>query len=605
MELQAPTSNVKDLHEILKESGRYLGNLIGKDYQKFATKYNFALKDYLYAKLVNLSKVKMAFFSSQVVELDEIYVAQNIRWKDEIFTQEDFFDVLLNSKKMVVSATAGSGKSCFLKSMFINVIRNEQKLLPLFLELRKVNETSKSIFETLRSDIATYNKKFNEENLDYLLDRDGTIVFLDGFDEVNYDLKDDYLKEINALADRHPNLIILTSSRPEYNGFTDWSLYNVAYIEPLNLSQATEVIRNLKYDESIKERFTQALNSGLFIKHEGFSSNPLLLTIMLVTYEQFGDIPDKVHIFYDLAYQALFNKHDVTKENFHRKSLTNLDMYELRNVFSLFCLATYHKQNFEISGEDLNSLLTKSLNYFSHDVKYENLKTELLNNVPLLMRDGLGYCFTHRSFQEYFTAYHLTNRNVKEQVMNKVGERYRSDNVISMMFNMNREVLENIWILPRINKILDAVPSKFETVDERIRLLAVFFESIQTIDMNTLGSSEDNSLNLGYNFTQNTSFIYFLVEKYEIQDFHQELNDQYHSNDYSYEEIDFFELVLTNRSGHYIDIDNLNTTEKELVCRMSGDRYGKICFELINHIKDLVLARRNTSENTIDSMIFD
>lgn len=99
MELQAPTSNVKDLHEILKESGRYLGNLIGKDYQKFATKYNFALKDYLYAKLVNLSKVKMAFFSSQVVELDDIYVAQNIRWKDEIFTQEDFFDVLLNSKK--------------------------------------------------------------------------------------------------------------------------------------------------------------------------------------------------------------------------------------------------------------------------------------------------------------------------------------------------------------------------------------------------------------------------------------------------------------------------------------------------------------------------
>ena len=186
-------------------------------------------------------------------------------------------------------------------------------------------------------------------------------------------------------------------------------------------------------------------------------------------------------------------------------------MYELRNVFSLFCLATYHKQNFEISGEDLNSLLTKSLNYFSHDVKYENLKAELLNNVPLLMRDGLGYCFTHRSFQEYFTAYHLTNRNVKEQVMNKVGERYRSDNVISMMFNMNREVLENIWILPRINKILDAVPSKFETVDERIRLLAVFFESIQTIDMNTLGSSEDNSLNLGYNFTQNTSFIYFLT----------------------------------------------------------------------------------------------
>ena len=38
MELQAPSSNVKDLHEILKDSGRYLSNLIGKDYQKFASK---------------------------------------------------------------------------------------------------------------------------------------------------------------------------------------------------------------------------------------------------------------------------------------------------------------------------------------------------------------------------------------------------------------------------------------------------------------------------------------------------------------------------------------------------------------------------------------
>ncbi|WP_201617756.1 NACHT domain-containing protein [Psychrobacter immobilis] len=212
------------------------------------------------------------------------------------------------------------------------------------------------------------------------------------------------------------------------------------------------VIENLKYDEKIKETFIEALNFGLFAKHEGFSSNPLLLTIMLITYEQFGDIPDKVHIFYDLAYQALFNKHDVTKESFHRKSLTNLDMYELRNIFSLFCLATYYRQTFKISEEVCNSLLTKSLGGFGQNVSSKSLKLELLNNVPLLMRDGLDYCFTHRSFQEYFTAYYLTNNRVKEQIITKIGERYQTDNVIDMMFNMNREVLEDIWILPKINE---------------------------------------------------------------------------------------------------------------------------------------------------------
>ena len=129
--------------------------------------------------------------------------------------------------------------------MFVNIIKDKNKLLPLFLELRKVNDSNKSIFETLRADIAIYNQNFNKENLSYLLDKEGTIVFLDGFDEVNHDLKDKFTKEVNHLADKYPNLIIVVSSRPEYNLFSDWSLYSVAHIQPLILSQSIEIIKKL------------------------------------------------------------------------------------------------------------------------------------------------------------------------------------------------------------------------------------------------------------------------------------------------------------------------------------------------------------------------
>jgi len=279
------TGSVKEIRDVVVEVGQFITNFVGKDYQKFATKYNFALSDYLKAKLVNLSKVKMAFFSSQVVELNDIYVAQYISLGNKLYSQESFFESLLQHKKMVVSATAGSGKSCLLKSMFISVIKDRSDLLPLFLELRKVNETNDSIFETLRTDIAIYNEKFDKANLNYLLDREGTIVFLDGFDEVNHDLKDKFTKEINSLADKYPNLIIVVSSRPEYNLFSDWSLYDVARIQPLILSQAVDVIKKLDYDSEVRARFILALETTLFSKHESFSSNPLLLTIMLVTYE--------------------------------------------------------------------------------------------------------------------------------------------------------------------------------------------------------------------------------------------------------------------------------------------------------------------------------
>lgn len=514
------TGSVKEIRDVFVEVSQFVTNFIGKDYQKFATKYNFALSNYLEAKRSSLSKVKMAFFSSQVVELDEIYVPQFIYVGNKLCSQESFFNSLLQNKKMVVSATAGSGKSCLLKSMFISVIRDKSNLLPLFLELRKVNETNDSIFETLRTDIAIYNEKFNKDNLNYLLDREGTIVFLDGFDEVNHDLKDRFTKEINNLADKYPNLIILVSSRPEYNLFSDWSLYNVAHIQPLVLPQAIDVIKKLVYDEDVKARFVLALQNSLFYKQEGFSSNPLLLTIMLVTYEQFGSIPDRVYIFYDLAYQALFNKHDVSKQGFLRKSSTNLDMYELRDIFALFSLFTYGKQMFEFTEDEVNKLLRKCLIHLKSEAKYKDLKLELLNSIPLLMRDGLNYCFTHRSFQEYFTAYYIVNHAVKQQVFERICEKYYSDNVVDMAFSMNKEIIEDNWILPKINKILDLKPIDKNSINSKIKFLSVFYDQIEEV-----GDGGDQEI--GFSYNKNSQFLNYLVKKYDCQQHVNDLNDKY------------------------------------------------------------------------------
>ena len=590
------TGSVKEIKDLVIDTSQFITNFFDKDYQKFATKYNFALNDYLKAKLVNLSKVKMAFFSSQVVDLDEIYVAQYILLGSKLYSQESFFELLLQHKKVVVSATAGSGKSCLLKSMFISIIKNKNNLLPLFLELRKVNETNDSIFDTLRADIAIYNEKFNKDNLNYLLDREGTIVFLDGFDEVNNDLKNKFTKEINNLADKYPNLIIVVSSRPEYNLFSDWSLYSVAHIQPLILSQAIEVIRKLDYDEDVKERFILALETTLFHKQEGFSSNPLLLTIMLVTYEQFGSVPDRVYIFYDHAYQALFNKHDVSKHGFLRKSPTNLDMYELRDVFALFSLLTYSKQMFELTEDEINTLLRKCLVHLKSEVSYKDLKLELLNNVPLLMRDGLNYCFTHRSFQEYFTAYHIVHHALKQQVFERVCERYHADNVVDMAFSMNKEVLEDKWILPRINRIINLKPNDVVAVNSKVKLLSVFFDKIEEI-------SDRGNKEIGFSYNENSYFLNYLVRKYDCQQYLNDLNDKYHSHDFSYEETDFFELVLNDKKS--LIIEDLDDFEKNLVCRMGGERYGKLSFELIEYIKDLILTNRNNNLDDVENFIFD
>ena len=131
------TGSVKEIRDIVVEVGQFVTNFLGKDYQKFATKYNFILNDYLKAKLANLSKVKMAFFSSELVNLNEIYVELNIRLHGALHSQKDFYKLLQEKKKVVVSATAGSGKSCLMKSIFVNIIKSKENLLPLYIELRK------------------------------------------------------------------------------------------------------------------------------------------------------------------------------------------------------------------------------------------------------------------------------------------------------------------------------------------------------------------------------------------------------------------------------------------------------------------------------------
>uniref|UniRef100_UPI0039AFA0F5 NACHT domain-containing protein n=2 Tax=unclassified Psychrobacter TaxID=196806 RepID=UPI0039AFA0F5 len=399
-----------------------------------------------------------------------------------------------------------------------------------------------------------------------------------------------------SLADKYPNLIIVVSSRPEYNLFSDWSLYNVARIQPLILSQAVDVIKKLDYDSEVRARFILALETTLFSKHESFSSNPLLLTIMLVTYEQFGDIPDRVYIFYDLAYHALFNKHDVSKQGFLRKSSTNLDMYELRDIFALFSLFTYSKQMFEMTEDEIHTFLKKCLVHSKSEVIDKDLKLELLNNVPLLMRDGLNYCFTHRSFQEYFTAYYIVNHVVKEQVFERVCGRYHTDNVVDMAFSMNKEVLEDKWILPKINKILDLKPVDTSTINRKIQLISVFFNRIDEI--RDRGKKE-----IGFTYNENSYFLNYLVQKYGCQYHRDYLNDKYHSHDFTYEETDFFELVLNDKQA--IMLEELNDFEKNLVCRMGSERHGELSFELIEYIKSLILTNRNDSLDDIENFIFD
>lgn len=284
MTVSIPTSSLKELKEMTVGGIDFVVNEFKKDWQTFATKYNFALNDYYKAKLISVGKVK-PIFSPESIDLKDIYVPQSFTFGDDTYNFFDITQFIKTHKKAILLGTAGAGKSCFLKYYFYQSL-GQKSFFPLFYELRRLDETQSSLMDSLHMDIARFNDKFTKDNLNLILKKEKTLLLLDGFDEISFEKKQVYFKEIMDIAEKYPKLNILLSSRVEQGSFQEWNLFNIANIEPLTLEQACGVIKKLNYDTEVKERFLNALQTNLYEKHQDFASNPLLLTIMLFTYEQ-------------------------------------------------------------------------------------------------------------------------------------------------------------------------------------------------------------------------------------------------------------------------------------------------------------------------------
>jgi len=206
----------------------------------------------------------------------------------------------------------------------------------------------------------------------------------------------------------------MVSSRPDQE-FAGWSQFSVFKAKALTLSQACSLVDKLPYDEELKTKFIGDIKDGLFEKHQSFLSNPLLLSIMLLTYGHSADIPNKLSIFYNQAYEALFQRHDAMKGAYQRDKLTNLDIQDFARIFSAFSVQTYDKRIFSFSSSDAIKFLEKSKNIVNVKFDPQAYLTDALQAVCLLVEEGLFITFSHRSFQEFFTAKFINDSKPENQ----------------------------------------------------------------------------------------------------------------------------------------------------------------------------------------------
>jgi len=430
----------------------------GKDFFKGATdrvrlKLKSSYSDYLTCVANRYSKTKSFFIRNEPIDLYSFYVPLSISHGGGYPTMP-CEEILSHSSQsaFVVEGSAGVGKSMMLRHLFLESITAKKKV-PLFLEIRSI-EPSISLIDQIKQTLHKNNFTLDNDFIDLALKKGDFLILIDGFDEINSSYRSSIGRQIQDLAQDFDRNVIIVTSRPDYL-FSVWNTFSVYEVSPLSLDQATELVTKLPFDDSLKDKFINDLHSDLFYKHRSFLSNPLLLSIMLLTYSQSADIPGKITIFYYQAYEALFQRHDAFKGGFQRDRLCSLDIKDFAKVFAAFSIQIYDDRRFQLTRVLTLEYLEKAKNLVECDYNINNYLADVLLAVCLLLEDGSFIIFAHRSFQEYFAACFIADAKptLQRKLMDKYSKYLGQDNVMNLLYEMKSELVETHFILPAIEKL--------------------------------------------------------------------------------------------------------------------------------------------------------
>ncbi|APX13440.1 hypothetical protein BWR18_18435 [Tateyamaria omphalii] len=359
----------------------------------------------------------------------------------------------------MILGAGGGGKSMFMRYLWLSYFEKPDGLIPFFLELRHLNNfTHNNIEDFIYHSITKSGSQIRQDEFNRALRNGEFILFLDGFDEINFDRRQRFQDLILQLKNSNPKLCIVLTSRPDER-FMGWDDFSVAKVEALDEERSKLLIERADYDADLKSKFLQRFES-LFSAHQDFLSNPLLAYMMLVSFSYNPDIPKRMFQFYEQAFEALYHRHDLTK-GYKRIFHCDLDKFDFLRLTAYFCLKTYYDEQIEFTRSELLDAINQAQTIEAHQVSSEHFLDDLTISVCLLKLEGLTYTFTHRSFQEYFAAYciaRVASRNI-EEIFSKFAARV-SDSVLPMVADINPDLFREKYVIPNTQKFKSLIDRK-------------------------------------------------------------------------------------------------------------------------------------------------
>lgn len=414
-------------NEIMISRGEHFGEYLSRAYDKYS--------------IINT----LVFHNSQRL-LKDIYVAQKIVQENQVErrnkpTKISGFPIALikKYKKILITDTAGMGKSTIMKRMFIDVIDNCMKDagIPIYIELNRLNKEHR-ILDEISKELNSLSKEFDNDLLLRLIQTGGFVFFLDGYDEISITDRLEVTRDIQTFIYKAglDNYYFLTS-RPE-NGLTSFGDFQSFNIQPLTKKEAFALLN--KYDINKKKELSgkliEVLQSGLYDSIDEYLVNPLLVSLLFTAYDYNRSIPFEKHRFYGVVFEAYFEKHDSSKPIKPRDKFSGLNYDGFDRVLRYLGYDCLVKNRVKFNEDTiLNAVRNAKIFCGNLDFSESLFLKDLISSVPLFCKEGTDYKWVHKSLMEYFAARFIfcDAKENQDKILSKIYNSNHLEKYINML----------------------------------------------------------------------------------------------------------------------------------------------------------------------------